>query len=86
MFALAGGSKSGSNAFQEIGFGLAAGIVLDTFLVRTLLVPSTVVLLGRWNWWPSRLTVDHDSLDRAETNAELGLSGADCPERNERRG
>jgi RND superfamily putative drug exporter len=29
---------------------------MDTFLVRTLLVPSTVVLLGRWNWWPSRLS------------------------------
>jgi RND superfamily putative drug exporter len=70
VFALAGGSKSGSNAFQEIGFGLAAGIVMDTFLVRTLLVPSTVVLLGRWNWWPSRLTVHHDSLDQTEANAE----------------
>jgi RND superfamily putative drug exporter len=70
VFALAGGSKSGSNQFQEIGFGLAAGILMDTFLVRTLLVPSTVVLLGRWNWWPSRLTVHHDSLDRAEPNAE----------------
>jgi putative drug exporter of the RND superfamily len=70
VFAFAGGSKSGSNAFQEIGFGLAAGIVMDTFLVRTLLVPSTVVLLGRWNWWPSRLTAHHDSLDRAEPNAE----------------
>ena len=70
VFALAGGSKSGSNAFQEIGFGLAAGIVMDTFLVRTLLVPSTVVLLGRWNWWPSRLTVHHDSLDRTEPNAD----------------
>ena len=31
---------------------------MDTFLVRTLLVPSTVVLLGRWNWWPSKLTMD----------------------------
>ncbi len=29
---------------------------MDTFLVRTLLVPSTVVLLGRWNWWPSRMS------------------------------
>jgi putative drug exporter of the RND superfamily len=26
---------------------------MDAFLVRTLLVPSTVALLGRWNWWPS---------------------------------
>jgi putative drug exporter of the RND superfamily len=31
---------------------------MDTFLVRTLLVPSTVVLLGRWNWWPSKLHMD----------------------------
>ena len=50
--------------------GRFAGIMMDTFLVRTLLVPSTVVLLGRWNWWPSRLTVHHDSLDRTEPNAE----------------
>jgi len=28
---------------------------MDTFLVRTLLVPSAAVLIGRWNWWPSRL-------------------------------
>ena len=69
VFALAGGSKSGDNQLQEIGFGLAAGIMMDTFLVRTLLVPSTVVLLGRWNWWPSRLTVHHDALDRTEANA-----------------
>ena len=32
---------------------LAIGILMDAFLVRTLLVPSTVALLGRWNWWPS---------------------------------
>lgn len=32
---------------------LAIGILMDAFLVRNLLVPSTVALLGRWNWWPS---------------------------------
>jgi RND superfamily putative drug exporter len=52
VFGLAGGDKQ----FQEIGFSIAFGILLDTFLVRTLLVPSIVVLLGRWNWWPSKLT------------------------------
>jgi RND superfamily putative drug exporter len=50
------GSGSGSTQIRDIGLGLAFGILMDTFLVRTLLVPSTVVLLGRWNWWPSRLS------------------------------
>jgi uncharacterized membrane protein YdfJ with MMPL/SSD domain len=39
----------------DVGVGLALGILMDTFLVRTLLVPSAAVLIGRWNWWPSRL-------------------------------
>lgn len=46
---------SAGGQIQQIGFSIAAGILMDTFLVRTLLVPSTVVLIGRWNWWPSRL-------------------------------
>jgi RND superfamily putative drug exporter len=32
---------------------IAIGILMDAFLVRTLLVPATVALLGRWNWWPT---------------------------------
>ena len=57
MLAVAGGGSNGGsgNQIQAIGFGLAIGILLDTFVVRTVLVPSTVALLGRWNWWPSRL-------------------------------
>jgi putative drug exporter of the RND superfamily len=50
------GSGSGGGQIRDIGLGLALGILMDTFLVRTLLVPSTVVLLGRWNWWPSRMS------------------------------
>ncbi len=57
---VAGGS--GGTAVRDIGLALAMGILMDTFLVRTLLVPSTVVLLGRWNWWPSRLTVDEPDI------------------------
>ena len=52
VLALAGSGSMGGQV-RAIGFGLAAGILMDTFLVRTLLVPSTVVLLGRRNWWPS---------------------------------
>ena len=56
-------TATGNTQAQEIGLGLAAGILLDTFFVRTLLVPSVVVLLGRWNWWPSRLSGEDHSHD-----------------------
>ncbi|HET8991547.1 MAG TPA: MMPL family transporter [Candidatus Saccharimonadales bacterium] len=39
---------------REIGYGLAIGILMDTFLVRTLIVPSIVAILGKWNWWPTK--------------------------------
>ncbi|MDB5074453.1 MAG: hypothetical protein JWO42_632 [Chloroflexi bacterium] len=47
---------SGGSQSQQIGLGIAAGVLMDTFLIRTLLIPSLVVLLGRWNWWPSPLS------------------------------
>jgi RND superfamily putative drug exporter len=53
VFAVAGGSLG--DEVRDIGTGLALGILMDTFLVRTLLVPSTAVLLGRWNWWPAKM-------------------------------
>jgi putative drug exporter of the RND superfamily len=37
---------------QETGFAVTAGLLLDTFVVRSLLVPSVAALLGRANWWP----------------------------------
>jgi trehalose monomycolate/heme transporter len=36
---------------QQIGIGLAIAVVMDATLVRGLLVPATMRLLGRWNWW-----------------------------------
>jgi putative drug exporter of the RND superfamily len=56
VLTLVAGSGSGGEQIRDIGLGLALGILMDTFLVRTLLVPSTVVLLGRWNWWPSKMS------------------------------
>jgi len=56
VLAAVGGKGSGGAQVREIGVGLAVGILLDTFVVRTVLVPSTVSLLGRWNWWPSAMS------------------------------
>ena len=39
----------------EMGTAIAIGVLLDTFLVRALLVPSLAVLAGRYSWWPSAL-------------------------------
>jgi putative drug exporter of the RND superfamily len=38
----------------QIGFIIGIGILLDTFLVRTITVPAVAALVGRANWWPSR--------------------------------
>jgi uncharacterized membrane protein YdfJ with MMPL/SSD domain len=39
---------------MQIGTAVAIGVIIDTFLVRALLVPAIASLLGRWNWWPSQ--------------------------------
>lgn len=40
-------------SLQMFGFAVTVGILLDTFVVRSLLVPSIATILGRHNWWPS---------------------------------
>ena len=38
-------------AVKEVGFGLAAAVLVDATVVRIVLVPATMRLLGDWNWW-----------------------------------
>jgi RND superfamily putative drug exporter len=36
---------------QEIGVGMTIAVLVDATIIRSLLVPATMRLLGRWNWW-----------------------------------
>jgi RND superfamily putative drug exporter len=46
---------------KEMGVALVAAVLIDATLVRMLLVPATMTLLGRWNWWaPTPLRRLHD--------------------------
>jgi len=56
MLAVAIGAFSTSSIsfIQQIGVAAATGVLIDAFVVRTLLVPSLMALLGRWNWWAPR--------------------------------
>ena len=36
---------------QQLGIGLALGVLIDATIIRGFLLPSAMVLLGRWNWW-----------------------------------
>jgi RND superfamily putative drug exporter len=82
VFAVVGGRGAGGSQIVDVGVGLAIGVIMDTFVVRTVLVPCTVVLLGRWNWWPSKIeiTSSPDATDAVGASADaLGLSGPPAP-------
>ena len=45
---------------KQIGLGLALAILLDATIVRALVVPSTLRLMGKWNWWTPRWLGGYD--------------------------
>ena len=52
LIVVVGGFASGGAAIiKMLGIGMVVAVAVDAALVRTLLVPATMRLLGRWNWW-----------------------------------
>ena len=49
----------------QIGFTIAFGLLVDTFLVRTILVPAIAFKLGERNWWPSKVAHDQPAREPA---------------------
>ena len=52
-------------SFAELGFAMAVGILIDSFIVRSFLVPALVSLFGTFGSWPGRRLWTRDELEAA---------------------
>jgi putative drug exporter of the RND superfamily len=70
LFAVAIGAFATSQLvfIKELGLGVALAVLIDATIVRALLVPSLMELLGAWNWWaPKPLRRLHDRIGQLES-------------------
>ena len=68
-----------STITTEIGFAVAFGILLDTIVVRSVLVTALNLDVGRWMWWPSRLTHAPDPAPAQLSHERAGALAAAAP-------
>ena len=61
---------------KQLGFGMAAAIAIDATVVRLILVPATMRLMGRWNWWMPGLRPAGGQRMRHAGSAVLGTEHA----------
>jgi putative drug exporter of the RND superfamily len=79
LFCVAVGALVSSSilSIKELGFGAALAVAIDASIVRALLVPSLMALLGDWNWWaPSWLRRIHARIGVREAPSAAGAHAA----------
>ncbi len=74
------------STMAQTGFIIGAGLLVDTFVVRTITVPAMAALIGRANWWPAKTThvaprthiapIPHPAPTRYEEDLDYPLSVA----------
>ena len=47
----------------QMGFILVSAVLTDTFIVRAMLIPALMSVLGRVNWWPRRMPIPQKALE-----------------------
>jgi RND superfamily putative drug exporter len=75
---------------KQIGFGLAGAVLIDATIVRSILLPSSMRLLGEWNWWMPRflawiprVTIEAEDEDEGAPEGEAGGEPGEAPEPGE---
>ena len=76
MFAFLVLSSSPGFEVKEFAIGLAAGIIFDATVIRALLVPAFMRLMGSWNWWMPRWTHAFLRVPRQEPSAQIAAEAA----------
>lgn len=65
-------------AIGQFGTTIGLGLLFDTFVVRSLITPSIITVMGRWFWWPKRVRglASSDSVSAQRNSAAQVGAGA----------
>ncbi|MGC4807678.1 pyridoxal-phosphate dependent enzyme [Micromonospora sp. DT233] len=66
--------------FKQLGLGLALAVLLDALIIRGVVLPALMTLLGRGNWWPGKLSITPtepvEAVSSAGTDTKVGALSA----------